>query len=116
MDKTLSTDLISREAAVREALDMYHALAARRDACQRAKDAGGTVMWTGAAEIAQAMVRRLMELPESDAVQVVRCEKCLYACKIDEQPHIRVCANTGVLVSLDYFCSHGRCLGGEDDA
>ena len=53
-----SSDLISREAAVREALDMYHALAARRDACQRAKDAGGTVMWTAAAEIAQAMVRR----------------------------------------------------------
>ena len=58
-------DLISREAAVREALAMYHALAARRDACQRAKDAGGTVMWTAAAEIAQAMVRRLMELPEA---------------------------------------------------
>lgn len=58
-----TTDLISREAAVREALAMYHALAARRDACQRAKDVGGLVMWTAAAEIAQAMVRRLMELP-----------------------------------------------------
>ena len=56
-------DLISREAAVREALAMYHALADRRDACQRAKDVGGTVMCTAAAEIAQAMVRRLMELP-----------------------------------------------------
>lgn len=59
------TDLISREAAVREALDMYHPLAARRDASQRAKDAGGTVMWTAAAEIVQVMVRRLMELPEA---------------------------------------------------
>ena len=111
-----TSDLISREAAMREALAMYHALADRRDACQRAKDVGGTVMWTAAAEIAQAMVRRLMELPEADAVQVVRCEKCLYACKIDKQPHIRVCSNTGVLVSLDHFCSHGRCLGGEHDA
>ena len=61
-----TSDLISREAAVREALAMYHALAARRDACQRAKDAGGTVMWASAAEIAQAMVRRLMELPAAD--------------------------------------------------
>lgn len=61
-----TSDLISREAAVREALDMYHALAARRDACQGEKDAGGTVMWTAAAEIAQVMVRRLMELPEAD--------------------------------------------------
>ena len=111
-----TTDLISREAAVREALDMYHALAERRDDCQRAKDVGGPVMWTLAAEIALAMVRRLMELPESDAVQVVRCENCLYACKIDGQPHIRICANTGILVSLDYFCPQGRCLGGADDA
>ena len=111
-----TNDLISREASVREALDMYHALAARRDACQRANYAGGTVMWTAAAEIAQVMVRRLMELPESDAVQVVRCENCLYACKTDGQPHIRICANTGILVSLDYFCSQGRCLGGEDHA
>ena len=60
-----TTDLISREAAVREALAMYHALEARRDACQRAKDAGGTAMWTDAAEIVQLFVRRLVELPEA---------------------------------------------------
>ena len=111
------TDLISREAAVREALDMYHTQQARRDAYRRQTgDMLGWMVLAPLVDLAQVMVQRIMELPEADAVQVVRCEKCLYACKIDEQPHIRVCSNTGVLVTLDYFCSHGRCLGGEDDA
>lgn len=111
------TDLISREAAVREALDMYHTQQARRDAYRRQTgDPLGWMVLAPLVDLAQDMVRRLMELPEADAVQVVQCEKCLYACKIDKQPHLRVCSNTGVLVTLDYFCSHGRCLGGEHDA
>ena len=112
-----TTDLISREAAVREALDMYHTQQARRDAYRRQTgDPLGWMVLAPLVDLAQDMVRRLMELPEADAVQVVQCEKCLYACKIDKQPHIRICANTGILVSLDYFCPHGRCLGGEDRA
>ena len=110
-------DLISREAAVREALDMYHTQQARRDAYRRQTgDMLGWMVLAPLVDLAQDMVQRLMELPESDAVQVVRCENCLYACKIDGQPHIRICANTGILVSLDYFCPQGRCLGGEHDA
>lgn len=111
-----TTDLISREAAVREALRCYRDA---REAVRRCREAGddlGTLAFEGQKEAFRWMTMALMTLPESDAVQVVRCEKCLYACKIDKQPHLRVCSNTGVLVTLDYFCPHGRCLGGEDDA
>lgn len=111
-----TSDLISREAAVREALRCYRGAQEAVRHCREAEDDFGTLAFEGQKEAFRWMVMTLMTLPESDAVQVVRCEKCLYACKIDEQPHLRVCSNTGVLVTLDYFCSHGRCLGGEDDA
>ena len=109
-------DLISRESAVREALRCYRGAQEAVRQCREAVDDFGTLAFEGQKEAFRWMVMALMTLPESDAVQVVRCENCLYACKIDGQPHIRICANTGILVSLDYFCPRGRCLGGEDRA
>lgn len=111
-----ASDLISREAAVREALRCYRGAQEAVRQCRDAEDDFGTLAFEGQKEALSWMVMALMTLPESDAVQVVRCENCLYACKIDGQPHIRICANTGILVSLDYFCPRGRCLGGADDA
>lgn len=66
----MQEDLISRAAAVKAALDLYHTLAARRDTCRQAVDVGGVMVWTAAAEIAQAMVRQLMELPGAEAEPV----------------------------------------------
>lgn len=63
-------ELISREEAVKAALEFYHTLKDRRDACMQTKDVGGVMVWTAAAEIAQAMVRRLMELPGVEAEPV----------------------------------------------
>lgn len=62
----MQEDLISRAAAVKAALDLYHTLAARRDTCRQAVDVGGVMVWTAAAEIAQAMVRRLVEMPGAE--------------------------------------------------
>lgn len=109
-------DLISRESAVREALRCYRDAREAVRQCREAEDDFGTLAFEGQKEAFRWTVMALMTLPEADAVQVVRCEKCLFACKIDEQPHLRICSNTGVLVTLDHFCPHGRCLGGEDDA
>lgn len=110
------TDLISRESAVREALRCYRDAREAVRQCREAEDDFGTLAFEGQKEAFRWMTMALMTLPESDAVQVVRCENCLYACKIHGQPHIRTCANTGILVSLDSFCPYGRCLGGEHDA
>ena len=58
-----TTDLISREAAVREALGVYHALESKRAAAEAAEDTGSEVVFAAAAAVAKSMVRRLMELP-----------------------------------------------------
>ena len=60
-----TTDLISREAAVREALGVYHALESKRAAAEAAEDTGSEVVFAAAAAVAKSMVRRLMELPEA---------------------------------------------------
>lgn len=59
-----TTDLISREAAVREALDMYHTQQARRDAYRRQTgDMLGWMVLAPLVDLAQDMVQRIMELP-----------------------------------------------------
>ena len=61
-----TSDLISREAAVREALDMYHTQQARRDAYRRQTgDMLGWMVLAPLVDLAQDMVQRLMELPET---------------------------------------------------
>lgn len=56
-------EYITRQAAVREALDVYHALEVKRAAAEAAEDTGSEVVFAAAAAVAKSMVRRLMELP-----------------------------------------------------
>ena len=103
----MRNELISRAEAVRAALELYHTLAAKRDACRQTEDVGGVMVWTAAAEIAQAMVRRLMELPKR-GVQArghwydrgslsCRCSNC--GCKSTEElPECPVC---GAVMDID---------------
>ena len=63
-------DLISRAEAVKAALELYHRLQDKQIACRDAADSGGVMVYTAAAEIAQAMVRQLMELPGAEAEPV----------------------------------------------
>ena len=60
----MGNELISRAEAVKAALELYHTLVDKRDACRQTEDIGGVMVWTAVAEIAQAMVRQLMELPK----------------------------------------------------
>lgn len=73
-----TTDLISREAAVREALRCYRGAREAVRQCREAEDDFGTLAFEGQKEAFRWMVMTLMTLPESDAVQVVRCENCLF--------------------------------------
>ena len=124
-------DLIRRADVVRPMLRLYRYLRKQEKDGEKAEKIIDKAPNAAAAACVKECVTTAMEAPavrvdtwigterqkpESDAVQVVRCENCFYACKIDGQPHIRICANTGILVSLDYFCPQGRCLGGEDRA
>ena len=109
-------DLISRAEAVKAALELYHRLQDKQIACRDAADSGGVMVYTAAAEIAQAMVRQLMELPEMDAVKVVRCADCILGFRIPEQPNCVICGNMGIPVALDWYCKSGRTTGGEASA
>lgn len=109
-------ELISRAEAVKAALALYHTLAEKRDDCQREKDLGGSVMWTAAAEIAQAMVRQLVEVPAVDAEMVVRCSDCVFSSRALEQPCWLLCGFYRLPVPADFYCGQGRAKGGETSA
>lgn len=109
-------DLISREEAVKAALELYHTLTERRDACRQTVDVGGVMVWTAAAEIAQAMVRRLMELPAVVAEVVVRCSDCAFSSRVPQQPRWLFCTIYRLPVPPEFYCGQGHVRGGDEPA
>ena len=106
-------ELISRAEAVKAALKLYHTLTDSRDTCRQTKDVVGVMVWTAAAEIAQAIVRMLMELPAVDSEVVVRCSDCVFAASIPQQPRLLYCDFYRLPVLPDYYCGQGRSKGGD---
>lgn len=72
MDKTLSTDLISREAAVREALRCYRGAQEAVRQCREAEDDIGVLAFSGQKEAFRWMVMALMTMAEAPEPLVVR--------------------------------------------
>lgn len=111
--KVKMDELISRAEAVKAALELYHTLTDSRDTCRQTKDVVGVMVWTAAAEIAQAIVRMLMELPAVDSEVVVRCSDCVFAASIPQQPRLLYCDFYRLPVLPDYYCGQGRSKGGD---
>lgn len=103
-------ELISRKEAVKAALTLYHQL---REEQLRCLDIGYNMMHGGAAETAQVIVRRLMELPAVDAEVVVRCSDCVFSSRVPQQPRWLFCTIYRLPVPPEFYCGQGHVRGGD---